>query len=275
MSSGKRIGATVVACVLTLGSGRVQAQAPEPSDASVVPEVFVAPLVVEGELGKTVQGELADRLVEGFAKPGLELVTNEATATHVVHTTIRVVDRDFEIHTELRERDAGTVVAEVTEHCELCGRTEAAETMTSVGLSLSRRVEIALRPPPVVSVQSGTTRAAVAQTLAEPAQQRRPVRAAVGWTAIALGNVGTVTGVTLLALHGRPIRSKCHGAAVDGDGTCRYVHSTLVPGAILGALGVGLLATGIALVVIERRRTPKPSTQARLGLGPHGPTLRF
>jgi hypothetical protein len=62
-------------------------------------------------------------------------------------------------------------------------------------------------------------------------------------------------GAALIGIHGRPIRSKCTGGNVDADGTCRWNHSTMTPGVVLGTIGVGLLATGVSLLVIEKRRT--------------------
>jgi hypothetical protein len=324
----RRASALALVAALATG-GRVAHAAPTSAPVGVatsaVPRVFVQELVVDGQLAKPVRNELALRLTEGLVKPGVELVADEATATHVVRATVKVVERDLEIRIELREREGNTLVAHVEDRCDLCGRTEAAETMTSMGLSLHRRVEIALRPAPVLSVTTdppgalvlvdgepfGTTPVElpvaagkhalritkagyIAQTRAvdlvggvresltlelqaapESVATRRPVREAIGWSALGVGIVGTVAGATLIAIHGRPIQNKCHGAAVDADGTCRYVHSTRVPGAIVGAIGVGLLATGIALVVIERRRPAKTSTQARLGFGTAGPIVRF
>ncbi|HET6583064.1 MAG TPA: PEGA domain-containing protein [Nannocystaceae bacterium] len=334
MTATARVGAAAVAVALALGGARAHAQEPtverEIVATTAAPRVFVGPLAIEGALPKPVQQELEERLREGLAKPGLDLVDDAASATHVVRATVEVADRDLRFRIELREKD-GDVVAHVEDLCELCGRTEAADTLTSLGLSLRRRVEIALRPPPVVAVVSeppgafvqldgepfGTTpielpvaagkhtlrvtkAGFIAQTRTidvvsgvreslhvalqtipgEAAPQRRPVRWAIGWAALSAGAVGTLSGVTLLAIDGRPIRSKCKGSGVDADGTCRFVHSTLVSGAVLGALGVGLLATGIALVVIEKRRAPAARERdrgrhARLGLGPLGPALRF
>ncbi|MBC8070599.1 MAG: hypothetical protein IAG13_19865 [Deltaproteobacteria bacterium] len=65
-------------------------------------------------------------------------------------------------------------------------------------------------------------------------------------------------------MNGRPIARKCSGGNVDRDGTCRWTHSTTVPGAVIGTIGVGLLATGIALVVIESRRPVRPALRAFL-----------
>jgi hypothetical protein len=321
----RRTTALVLAGALAFGGTRAEAATGSEDALAEPPRVFVLPLEVEGAIAKPLRGELATSLTDGLTKPGLELVQSEDAATYVVRVVVKAVDRDLDIRMELREREGDTVLAEVDELCELCGRTEAAETMTSLGLALHRRLEIALRPAPVVAVRSepagamvlldgeplGTTPVELPvkpgkhelritkagyiaqtrsidlvngvresmsfelQTIPAPERRRRPVRWAIGWTALAAGAASTVTGATLLALHGRPIRSKCHGAAVDADGTCRYVHSTRVSGAVIGAVGLGLLAAGIALVVMERKRPAKPATQARLGLGPLGPTLKF
>ena len=86
------------------------------------------------------------------------------------------------------------------------------------------------------------------------APERPRVGGWLGWTLLGTGAATTVVGVALLALHGRPIRSKCSGGNVDMDGTCRFVHDSLVPGAVLGAAGLGLLGTGIALIVTRKKR---------------------
>jgi len=239
--------------------------------ATPASRVFMAPLVADGDLTDALQIELTTRLRDALEGP--EIVASEATATHRIHASVRSNDHDLDLRIELRTID-GDVVAFVEDRCELCGRTEAADTFTSLGHALRRRMEHVLHPPPVVSLRTDAPAPRRAMVL-EPPEGRRPLRWGLGWAALSTGAVGTLSGVTLLALHGQPIRHKCTGSDVDADGTCRFVHSTLVPGAVVGAIGVGLLATGIALVVIERRRSPRPATQARLGLGPTGPSLRF
>jgi len=239
--------------------------------ATPASRVFVAPLVADGDLTDAVQIELTARLRDALDGP--EIVASETAATHRVHASVRSDEDDLNLRIELHTTD-GDVIAFVEDRCELCGHTEAAETFTSLGHALRRRMEQVLHPPPVVSLRTDLP-APPRPMVPESANPRRPVRWGLGWTALSTGAVGTLAGVTLLALHGQPIQRKCTGANVDADGTCRFVHSTLVPGAVLGAIGVGLLATGIALVVIERRRTPRPVTQARLAVGPLGPMLRF
>lgn len=94
--------------------------------------------------------------------------------------------------------------------------------------------------------------------------ERRPVRWALGWAAGGTGALGTIVGTALIGINGRPIRSKCTGSNVDADGTCRWNHSTMVPGVVIGTLGVGLLATGVSLLIIEKRRTIRPGLRALL-----------
>jgi hypothetical protein len=93
---------------------------------------------------------------------------------------------------------------------------------------------------------------------------RRTKRWALGWAAAGTGALGMTIGAALIGIDGRPIRSKCTGSNVDGDGTCRWNHSSMVPGVVLGTIGVGLLATGVSLLVIEKRRTTRPGLRALL-----------
>jgi hypothetical protein len=93
---------------------------------------------------------------------------------------------------------------------------------------------------------------------------RRPIRWALGWAGVGVGTAATIGGAALIGINGRPIRNKCTGANVDGDGTCRWNHSTMIPGVVLGTIGIGLLATGVSLIVIEKRRSVAPGLRALL-----------
>lgn len=103
------------------------------------------------------------------------------------------------------------------------------------------------------------------------APERPKVAGWLGWTLLGTGAATTVVGVTLLALHGQPIRSKCTGGNVDMDGTCRFVHNSLVPGAVLGAAGLGLLTSGIALIVTRKKRLGRSALAPSAG----GVSMRF
>ncbi|MCB9702292.1 MAG: PEGA domain-containing protein [Myxococcales bacterium] len=93
----------------------------------------------------------------------------------------------------------------------------------------------------------------------------------VGWALIGAGGTALVSGVALLALDGRPYRNACDGADVDAMGRCRYQYNTLGVGIAGLAAGVALAGTGVALVVVDRRRSGggKKSATASLRLSPN------
>lgn len=228
--------------------------------------VVVAPLAVDGELAEPVRATLSQRLREGLDAEAFDVVAAEQGAARTVRGRVVAHARDLDFTLSLVERDGTTVIATVEEHCDMCGTVEAGDMIASMGMALSRRAELISierpAPPPPRPVELVDA--------PEPVPQRRPVRWALGWSAVAAGIVGSASGAALLALDGRPIQRKCSGGNVDHDGTCRFAHSTLVPGAVITTLGVGLVATGIALVVVEKRRAKqlsraRPSSSRRSG----------
>lgn len=78
--------------------------------------------------------------------------------------------------------------------------------------------------------------------------------APLGWLSIALGVGATASGVALVAIDERPIRSDCEGANVDAEGDCRWRYNTFAGGVTMTAAGVAAVAIGAALVAIDRRR---------------------
>jgi len=81
----------------------------------------------------------------------------------------------------------------------------------------------------------------------------RPLRVA-GWSAIGVGLAAVGVGVGFAVLDEEPIRSRCSGANVDIEGNCKYRYDTLAGGVVSAAIGGALVVTGIALVVVDRRR---------------------
>nr|MBP7292390.1 hypothetical protein [Nannocystaceae bacterium] len=77
----------------------------------------------------------------------------------------------------------------------------------------------------------------------------------------------------LAVLDEAPMRSRCSGENIDIEGHCKYRYDSL--GAGIGVLvgGAAALATGVALLVVAKRRS-KPS---RVAMMPSrgGLTLRF
>jgi hypothetical protein len=87
---------------------------------------------------------------------------------------------------------------------------------------------------------------------APPRKQMR-MRAA-GWALLGIGSAVVVPGVVFLALDDRPFRSRCNGGNVDSQGDCRFLYGSVVHGAVLTAVGLALVATGVGLVVAARRK---------------------
>jgi|GEM_PF-2293454 len=91
-------------------------------------------------------------------------------------------------------------------------------------------------------------------TLIENNEKQTRALRITGWTfsMVGLGLLGA--GVPLLALDERPVKSDCSGENIDFNGTCRYRHDTLLPGALLTGFGVASLLTGITTGVIAAAR---------------------
>ncbi|HLT34665.1 MAG TPA: PEGA domain-containing protein [Enhygromyxa sp.] len=70
-----------------------------------------------------------------------------------------------------------------------------------------------------------------------------------GWTLLGIGIAASVAGSVLVAVDGDPWTSGCSGTNVDGEGDCRFVLRTRPLGTGLAAAGLGVLATGVGLVV--------------------------
>lgn len=94
-----------------------------------------------------------------------------------------------------------------------------------------------------------------------------------GAVALGVGVAGIGVGIGLAVLDEAPMRSRCSGENIDIEGHCKYRYDSL--GAGIGVLvgGAAALATGVALLVVAKRRS-KPS---RVAMVPSrgGLTLRF
>lgn len=94
-----------------------------------------------------------------------------------------------------------------------------------------------------------------------------------GWATLAAGVAGVGVGATLLALEGRPVRSRCTGDDLDADGDCRFRYGTLTGGVVSMVTGGVLLGAATALLVVGYRARRGPKTRARIsprGMGVEG-----
>lgn len=109
---------------------------------------------------------------------------------------------------------------------------------------------------------------------------RREVRplqlAPLGWAAIALGAASMITGAVLVGLDENPYKARCDGADIDAAGRCRYRYDTLAGGVAGLVAGAAFAGGGVALVLVDRKRSRPPSdarAHLRFGASPRGVTL--
>jgi hypothetical protein len=84
---------------------------------------------------------------------------------------------------------------------------------------------------------------------------RHSTRRIVGWSALGVGLASLAGGATMLALDGRENARRCRADGQrDADGDCRYVNKTLGGGIALTVAGATLTATGVTLLLVDRKR---------------------
>jgi hypothetical protein len=94
--------------------------------------------------------------------------------------------------------------------------------------------------------------AALAPQAPRPAHRRRLV--AVAWTSPGIAVGAAAAGGTLLALDGRPARTRCSGDDRDAFGSCRYLHETTVAGAVMLSTAAVSAVSAVVFAAIVRRR---------------------
>jgi hypothetical protein len=117
----------------------------------------------------------------------------------------------------------------------------------------------------------------VAVTLAiAPEEERARRRSGLrigGATLTAVGVAGVGVGIGLAVLDENPIRSRCDGDNKDIEGHCKYRYNSLGAGIAIAVLGAAALASGIALLVVDRKR--HRTGKVAVGPSPYGIALRF
>ncbi|HWB77675.1 MAG TPA: PEGA domain-containing protein [Nannocystaceae bacterium] len=75
-----------------------------------------------------------------------------------------------------------------------------------------------------------------------------------GAVATAIGLAGLGVGIGLAVLDENPIKSRCGGDNKDIEGNCKYRYDSLGAGIAIAVVGGAALATGIALLIVDRKR---------------------
>lgn len=180
---------------------------------------------------------------------------------------------DYVIRVELFEVGVADPIAAFDDACTICSEADLVRIVRE--RSLDAREAIARRlapvetkpdvvPPPEVKPPPRSDQ----PTVLRPS----PLRL-VGWGLTGAGIAGTLGGVALLAMHGS--RAGCPDDP-RGGGCLPLVYRTVVPGAVVLGGGVALLATGVALVVVGKRRDAAASRGLSFGgaAGRHGGLAR-
>lgn len=95
---------------------------------------------------------------------------------------------------------------------------------------------------------------------------RHSARRVVGWSAVGVGLASLAGGATLLALDGRENQRRCRtDAQRDAEGECKWVNRTLGGGIALTVAGATLTATGVTLLLVDRKRHKTYPLRASVG----------
>ena len=231
----------------------VRAQLPA-EQIIVVPQDHVGTALAE--LGTSCGGPaecqkaLSQRLEAQFL---MKVVVNEPSA------------QDFEVTITIIDPVSATEVVSLDELCTICSEADLKRIVQERTLDARGALQRYLEP-------EDEEAAPVAEVAAPPPETRVEVRVEkgsplvpTGWGLIGGGAAATIGGVVLLSLAGQDA-----GCPDDprGGPCIPLVYETVLPGAIVGGVGLALVGTGVGLVVAGKKRNKSGEDTARVGFGP-------
>lgn len=81
------------------------------------------------------------------------------------------------------------------------------------------------------------------------------VRPVLPWVSLGVGAAALGSGIALIAIDEKPVEfTRCSGNDLDHLGNCRFRHNTIMGGVVLTLIGVGGLAAGATLLVLDKRK---------------------
>lgn len=167
---------------------------------------------------------------------------------------------DYAIRVEVYEVGKADAVASFDDACTICSEADLGRIVRERALDAREALLRTLEPPKEVVPEPKVV--ALPKTVQQPVRYE-VVRASkltlAGWGLTGAGIAGTAGGVVLLALQG----SKAGCPEDPRGGQCiPLVYRTVVPGAVALSVGVAMLGTGVALVVVGKRRDDKRASVA-------------
>lgn len=235
----------------------VRAQLPA-EQIIVVPQDHVGAALAE--LGTSCGGPtecqkaLAQRLEAQFL---MKVVVNEPSA------------QDFEVTISIVDPASGTEVVSLDELCTICSEADLKRIVQERTLDARSALQRHLEP----EEETGPVQETVAtepETRVEVRVEKGSPLVPTGWGLIGGGAAATIGGVVLLSLAGQDA-----GCPDDprGGPCIPLVYETVVPGAIVGGLGLALVGTGVGLVVAGKKKNKGGEELARVGFGPGSVTI--
>lgn len=201
---------------------------------------------------------------------------DELDAQYVFAITVdEPAKQDFRVRSTLIAVADETRIAGYDQMCSICSETDLKRLVQEQTLDARLALQRRLNPE-----DFGETPAPETLVIEKPGETRVEFRwgqrsrlVPAGWGLVGAGAAATVGGAVLLGIAGADA-----GCPLDPRaGRCvPLVYDTLVPGAIVGAAGVALAATGVGLIVAGRNkdREEKRRITASLTAGPGSVTLR-
>lgn len=248
-------------------------------------EVVVAPATIEGDLPELDRATVQAALQRGLATPGLTLIDGAqqctrspcpapSTDAHRVEMHVVAGARTYEVELRAYRPQQPDAFVTADGRCDICGLAELEQLVLARADTLRVRLAAEIEPTPASTVVP--TPAPRPRARPSRADHSRPSpRTIAGGVTLGAGIVTLVSGAALIGIDGDEIRSRCDDPAQrDGDGDCRWVHKTLAGGLVMTLVGTGLAATGIALLVVDRRRQ-RHELRATVGPTRVGFTLAF
>lgn len=171
-------GSVVATLVAANGSVTRASEVPyprlaQPSESESV-RVTVMPVRIKGDLPERIETEIRERIVDGLSRDGIvldEIPQREAPppctdaecwkglaqyrgSSHLVTFTVEVTEPDYKLRAELVDGSTGESIAVVDETCDLCGLEEVGAVTADMVGTIRRRILAAVKPPPVLVVDS-------------------------------------------------------------------------------------------------------------------------
>lgn len=139
---------------------------------------IVEPLAITGALEPEWRKELGARMQAGLARGDTEIVArSEASGCRddacwrelartsdvgfVVVGSVAIVERDYDLHIEVRSAKDGAIVVRVDQRCELCGIGEAAQQLADLAAAVAAKLDALASARGTLAIESVPSGAAI------------------------------------------------------------------------------------------------------------------